>query len=125
MLPRGRESIFFTGATASLRGGVGYAAFAAAKFAFDVRLVKGLDQIPTTGSPSTSVVITSPAPVQAQALFNQLATQFNIDPAPPPALSSSSSSPATSAESAQRDPIPPPSQDSQPMNDLLRQLFNR
>jgi NAD(P)-dependent dehydrogenase (short-subunit alcohol dehydrogenase family) len=32
MIPRGRGSIFFTGATASLRGGVGYAAFAAAKF---------------------------------------------------------------------------------------------
>lgn len=32
MLPRGRGSIFFTGATASLRGGTGYAAFAAAKF---------------------------------------------------------------------------------------------
>src|SRR3954449_10772705 len=32
MLPRGRGAIFFTGATASLRGGIGYAAFAAAKF---------------------------------------------------------------------------------------------
>ncbi len=32
MLPRGRGSIIFTGATASLRGGSGYAAFAAAKF---------------------------------------------------------------------------------------------
>jgi NAD(P)-dependent dehydrogenase (short-subunit alcohol dehydrogenase family) len=32
MLPRGRGSIFFTGATASLRGGPGYAAFASAKF---------------------------------------------------------------------------------------------
>ena len=32
MLPRGRGCIFFTGATASLRGGPGYAAFAAAKF---------------------------------------------------------------------------------------------
>src|SRR2546428_380878 len=32
MLPPGRVSFFFTGATASLRGGVGYAAFAAAKF---------------------------------------------------------------------------------------------
>src|SRR5437588_1534215 len=32
MLPRGRGAIFFTGATASMRGGVGYAAFAAAKF---------------------------------------------------------------------------------------------
>jgi NAD(P)-dependent dehydrogenase (short-subunit alcohol dehydrogenase family) len=32
MLPRGQGSIFFTGATASLRGGIGYAAFASAKF---------------------------------------------------------------------------------------------
>jgi hypothetical protein len=32
MLPRRNGSIFFTGATASLRGGVGYAAFASAKF---------------------------------------------------------------------------------------------
>jgi NAD(P)-dependent dehydrogenase (short-subunit alcohol dehydrogenase family) len=32
MLARGQGSIFFTGATASLRGGVGYAAFASAKF---------------------------------------------------------------------------------------------
>jgi hypothetical protein len=32
MLPRGRGCIFFTGATASIRGGVGYAAFASAKF---------------------------------------------------------------------------------------------
>ena len=31
MLPRRRGSIFFTGATASLRGGKGYAAFASAK----------------------------------------------------------------------------------------------
>lgn len=32
MLPRGRGSIFFTGATASVRGGAGYSAFASAKF---------------------------------------------------------------------------------------------
>ena len=32
MLPRRRGAIFFTGATASLRGGIGYAAFSAAKF---------------------------------------------------------------------------------------------
>ena len=32
MLPRGRGALFFTGATASLRGGIGYAAFASAKF---------------------------------------------------------------------------------------------
>lgn len=32
MMPRGRGSILFTGATASIRGGNGFAAFAAAKF---------------------------------------------------------------------------------------------
>jgi NAD(P)-dependent dehydrogenase (short-subunit alcohol dehydrogenase family) len=32
MLPRGRGTIIFTGATASLRGGSGFAAFASAKF---------------------------------------------------------------------------------------------
>jgi NAD(P)-dependent dehydrogenase (short-subunit alcohol dehydrogenase family) len=32
LLPHGRGSIFFTGATASVRGGTGYAAFASAKF---------------------------------------------------------------------------------------------
>ncbi len=32
MVPRGKGSIFFTGATASMRGGNGYAAFASAKF---------------------------------------------------------------------------------------------
>ena len=33
MVPRGQGNIFFTGATASLRGGSGYAAFASAKLA--------------------------------------------------------------------------------------------
>jgi NAD(P)-dependent dehydrogenase (short-subunit alcohol dehydrogenase family) len=33
MVPRGRGTIVFTGATASLRGGTGYSAFAGAKFA--------------------------------------------------------------------------------------------
>ncbi len=32
MVPRGRGSIFFTGATASMRGGSGFSAFASAKF---------------------------------------------------------------------------------------------
>jgi NAD(P)-dependent dehydrogenase (short-subunit alcohol dehydrogenase family) len=32
MLPHGRGNIFFTGATAGLRGGIGYTAFASAKF---------------------------------------------------------------------------------------------
>jgi len=58
--------------------------FATANFVFDVRLVQGLDQIPSTGTPSTSITITPPFPNQAQNLFNQLATVFTIDPAPPP-----------------------------------------
>jgi NAD(P)-dependent dehydrogenase (short-subunit alcohol dehydrogenase family) len=33
MLPRGRGTVIFTGATASLRGGAGFAAFAGGKFA--------------------------------------------------------------------------------------------
>ena len=33
MVPRGRGAIFFTGATASVRGGVGFSAFASGKFA--------------------------------------------------------------------------------------------
>ena len=32
MIPRGRGKIFFTGATAGMRGGSGFAAFASAKF---------------------------------------------------------------------------------------------
>ena len=32
MLPHGQGCLFFTGATASMRGGIGYAAFASAKF---------------------------------------------------------------------------------------------
>jgi hypothetical protein len=57
--------------------------FATANFVFDVRLVSGLGQIPTTGTLSTSVTITPPLPAQVQNLFNQLATVFTIDPAPP------------------------------------------
>jgi NAD(P)-dependent dehydrogenase (short-subunit alcohol dehydrogenase family) len=36
MLPHGRGYIFFTGATACVRGGIGYAAFASAKFGLRV-----------------------------------------------------------------------------------------
>jgi hypothetical protein len=59
--------------------------FATAHLVFDVRLVKGLDQMATTTSPSTSVVITPASTAQAEALFKELAKQFQIDPAPPPA----------------------------------------
>jgi hypothetical protein len=57
--------------------------FATANFVFDVRLVQGLAGMATSGSPSTSVVVT-PAPTpQAEALFEELAKQFQIDPTPP------------------------------------------
>jgi AsmA protein len=46
-------------------------------------------------------------------------------PAPSPTLSSSSGGPATSSRPDERDPSQPPAPESQPMNDLLRQLFNR
>jgi AsmA protein len=39
--------------------------------------------------------------------------------------SSPSPAPAAPAPPAQNDPAPQPQQDSQPMNDVLRQLFNR
>jgi hypothetical protein len=57
--------------------------FADANFVFDVRLVSGLDQIPTFGTPASSVTIASSHPPQARNLFNQLATVFAIDTAPP------------------------------------------
>jgi hypothetical protein len=59
--------------------------FATADFTFDVRLLAGLDAIPTFGAPATSVDIASPHPPQAQNLFNALAAVFPIDPAPPAA----------------------------------------
>jgi hypothetical protein len=59
--------------------------FATANFVFDVRLVAGLDQIPTFATPASDVTIASPHPPQAQNLFNQLAIVFPIDPAPPAA----------------------------------------
>jgi hypothetical protein len=57
--------------------------FAAADFVFAVRLVAGLDQIPTFGTPVSEVDIASPHLPHAQDLFNQLANVFPIDPAPP------------------------------------------
>jgi len=42
MVPRGKGNIFFTGATASLRGGSGYAAFASAKFGLRAVALKAL-----------------------------------------------------------------------------------
>src|ERR1017187_7551517 len=59
--------------------------FATANLKFDVCLVKGLGSIPTTGTPTTTIPVTPPFPAQAETLFNELATVFTIDPAPPPA----------------------------------------
>jgi hypothetical protein len=58
--------------------------FATAKFVFDVRLVAGLDTLPTTAVPSTSVIVPAPARASALALSNGLSAQFPIDPNPPP-----------------------------------------
>ena len=46
MLPRGRGCIFFTGATASMRGGIGYAAFASGQ----VRPARGSAEPPRASS---------------------------------------------------------------------------
>jgi AsmA protein len=51
-------------------------------------------------------------------LLQGLGQGRNIPAQPPPA-------PAAPSAPAQSDPTPPPSQDSQPMNDVLRQLFGR
>jgi hypothetical protein len=55
--------------------------FAAAQLVFDVRLVQGLDQLPSTASTATSVIVPTLAP--GTALYAELATVFKIDPAPP------------------------------------------
>jgi len=59
--------------------------FATANFTFDVRLIAGLDALPTFGAPATSVTIASPRPPQGQSLLNDLAGVFPIDPSPPAA----------------------------------------
>src|SRR6266567_4676872 len=55
MLPRGRGNIFFTGATAGLRGGVGYAAFASAKFNYVPVLLGGVFKLTGNRSPAESL----------------------------------------------------------------------
>jgi hypothetical protein len=57
--------------------------FPDARLVLDVHVVPGLDTMPALGGPPT---VTMPEPVVATAtpLFNALAAQFPIDPAPPP-----------------------------------------
>src|SRR5215467_12866274 len=56
--------------------------FAEAKFALEMRLVAGLDALPTPGAPATAV-INEPVVATAKPVFNALAAKFQIDPAPP------------------------------------------
>lgn len=62
----------------------GTPSFAEANFAFEVRLVPGLDDMPTLAGPPGTVV-TAPVVATAKPLFQELQNQFQIDPAPPPA----------------------------------------
>ena len=57
MLPRGRGTIIFTGATASLRGGSGYAAFAGAKAALRMLAQSMARELGPTGIHVAHVVI--------------------------------------------------------------------
>jgi hypothetical protein len=63
---------------------VGSPSFAQARFDLEVHIISGPDALPTIGGPATTV-INKPVPVDAQAVFDALAAQFVIDPAPPPA----------------------------------------
>jgi NAD(P)-dependent dehydrogenase (short-subunit alcohol dehydrogenase family) len=82
MLPRGRGCIFLTGATASLRGGVGYAAFSSAKFGLRAVAIRDIESAlranpcsTTTGSPPATAgcdrVATSAARAKATLLIPQ------------------------------------------------------
>ena len=62
----------------------GAPSFAAAKFVFDVHVVSGLDALPVPGGvPAKS--FPQGAVATAQPIYDALAAQFQIDPAPPPA----------------------------------------
>lgn len=62
----------------------GSPSFAAAKFTFDIRLIPGLDVMPTLGGPPGTIVA-QPVVATSQPLFGELQRQFQIDPAPPAA----------------------------------------
>jgi hypothetical protein len=56
--------------------------FPSANFVFEVHLVPGLDALPTLGGPATGT-LASPVVPTALPVLNALATEFEIDPAPP------------------------------------------
>ena len=62
----------------------GAPSFANANFVFDVHVVPGLDALPAPGGAATAT-IAQPAVPTAQPIYDALASQFQIDPAPPPA----------------------------------------
>ena len=57
-------------------------AFGAAKLAFRAALIPSLDALPAPAAATAHMPLTTDAPTGALALFNQLATQFNIAPNP-------------------------------------------
>ena len=61
----------------------GAPSFAKAHFKFDVHVQSGVATLPTLGgTPLTTIMPNTQA--KSEAVFNALATQFNIDPNPPP-----------------------------------------
>jgi hypothetical protein len=85
----------------------GQPAFADVKFVFDVKITPSLSALPSTTSATTMVTLTAPARPQARTLFEALAAEFQIDPAPPaatprrPATQIKKYAPATYREAAQ------------------------
>src|SRR6516162_3908113 len=62
----------------------GAPSFATAKFVFEVHVVSGLDALPVPGGAPTATIAQAAVPT-APAIYAALATEFQIDPAPPPA----------------------------------------
>jgi NAD(P)-dependent dehydrogenase (short-subunit alcohol dehydrogenase family) len=78
MLKRGRGTILFTGATASLRGGPGYAAFASAKFG-----LRGVAQAMARelGPQNIHVVhLVIDAGINSQAIHERMRAATGIEP---------------------------------------------
>jgi NAD(P)-dependent dehydrogenase (short-subunit alcohol dehydrogenase family) len=91
MVPRGRGTIFFTGATASLRGGQGFAAFSAAKFG-----LRGVAQAMARelGAKNIHVVhLIIDAGVDSEAIHQRMKAAKGIDASdiPPDSLTKTSS----------------------------------
>jgi NAD(P)-dependent dehydrogenase (short-subunit alcohol dehydrogenase family) len=82
MLPHGRGSIFLTGATASMRGGIGYAAFASAKFGLRAVAQSLAREFGPQGLHVAHLVIDGG--VDSPAIHARRRARFGAD-APPPA----------------------------------------